>query len=383
MAEGRSQIFNYLHSPDTDAMIKAMRQFGARIEKDSVLQIEGVAGQLKPLPRTIECGNSGQVLRFVGALAALCASETIFTGDESIQSRRPVGPLIGALKQLGAEAAAPLKVRGPLKGGSAALDGQDSQPISALLIASAFAPHQIEIEVTNPGETPWIDLTLDWFKWLNIPFMNRGHSWYRMEGNATIKSFRYIVPGDFSTAAFPIAAALLTHSELTLQNIDMNDIQGDKAIIPILQEMGAVFEIEGKTLTVKKSPRLNGMRIDVNRLIDALPILAVIGCFAEGRTELFNGKIARLKESDRIHAIATELKKMGAQIEETEEGLIIESAPLHGAELMSYRDHRIALSLSVAAMAAKGESVIHGMEAADKTYPGFVREFQSIGAQIK
>ena len=390
LAKGTSKIAHYLPSPDADAMIAAVRMLGAEVKViGNHLEIRGVAGKPHTADDVIQCGNSGQVLRFVGALAGLMLTYTIFTGDASIRHNRPVKPLLDGLTQLGAFATssrgdgyAPILIKGPLTHSSAKIEGQDSQPVSALLIAGAFAPHPIEIHVIHPGEKPWIDLTLHWFDRLKIRYQRKEYSYYRMEGNSYIEAFSYEVPGDFSTAAFPIAAALITNSELTLHNIDMNDVQGDKAIIPILQKMGARFAIDGKTLTVQKGSHLKGMRIDINDFIDALPILAVIGCFAEGQTEIVNAAIARAKESDRITAIATELKKMGARIEEKPDGLIIHHSTLHGAELNTYHDHRLVLALSVAALAASSPSTIHGVACAAKTYPTFYDDFRAIGANI-
>jgi 3-phosphoshikimate 1-carboxyvinyltransferase len=148
--------------------------------------------------------------------------------------------------------------------------------------------------------------------------------------------------------------------------------------------MGAHFIIDKKngTLTVKRSPPLQGMRIDINDFIDALPILAVVGCFAQGVTEIVNGAIARTKESDRIHSIAQELQKMGAQIEELPDGLRIHTSSLHGAEVRSYHDHRMALSLSIAALAAKGETTLLDVDCVKKTYPTFYQDFRNLGASI-
>ncbi len=388
LAKGTSKIDRFLPSPDTFAMIHAVRSIGAEVEeKQNALLVRGVNGKPQVAEDVIQCGNSGQVLRFVGAIASLIPKYTILTGDHSIRHNRPVKPLLDALDQLGVFAKssrgdghAPILIRGPITQDRTTLDGQDSQPVSGLLIAGAFAPHPIEIHVTNPGEKPWIDLTLDWFKRLKIPYQMKDHTFYRMEGSSSIEAFHYTVPGDFSTAAFPIAAALITNSELTLHNIDMEDVQGDKALISVLQQMGARFIIDKqkRTLHIKKGANLQGMRIDINDFIDALPILAVIGCFAEGKTEIINGAIARKKESDRISAIACELQKMGALIEEKPDGLTIHPSPLQGAQLSSYCDHRIALSLSVAAMAAIGESTIYDVECVNKTYPDFSKDFREI-----
>lgn len=393
LAHGSSRIESFLPSPDTNAMIEAVRLLGAKVEiQGESLTIQGFGDKFNVAEDVIQCGNSGQVLRFIGAIAALLPNYTILTGDHSIRHNRPVQPLLDALTKLGATALssrgdgyAPILIKGPITGRSTTLDGQDSQPVSGLLIAAAFAPHPIEIYVTNPGEKPWIDLTLYWLRRLKIPYHAQNYTHYQMQGNAKIDPFEYRVPGDFSTAAFAIAAALLTQSELLLTNIDMSDIQGDKQIILILEQMGAHFEIDAKqkTLRVLKTAGLRGIRIDVNDFIDTLPILAVIATFAQGTTEITGAAIARKKESDRIHTITQELKKMGANIEERADGVIVQSSNLHSATLHTYHDHRLVLSLSVAALAAEGESTILGVEAAMKTYPNFYQDFLSIGANIQ
>lgn len=393
LAEGTSRIEDFLLSPDTFAMIEAIKHLGAKVRiKENVIEVTGTNGHLSLPEDVIQCGNSGQVFRFIGALAGLLPGYTILTGDESIRNNRPAAPLLDALMQLGAFAetlvpthSAPLIVRGPFTSGFARLDGQDSQPVSGLLIAAAFAPHPIEFEVINPGEMPWIDLTLDWLKKLKIPYQMENYTCYRMEGNSSIKSFSYRVPGDFSTAAFPIVAALITHSPLTLHNVDMNDCQGDKKIIPLLEQMGASFTYDAskRILSVQPGKQLDGIDIDINACIDALPIMAVAGCFAKGRTTLYNGAIARRKESDRIQAITTELKKMGADIEEKEDGVVVHGSKLKGADLLAYNDHRLALSLTVASLGASSAAKLSGTECIAKTYPNFFDAFTSIGARIE
>ncbi|MBX7066395.1 MAG: 3-phosphoshikimate 1-carboxyvinyltransferase [Parachlamydiales bacterium] len=390
MAKGKSLIRHPLPSPDTVAMINAIRSLGTVIDMEQdTLIIDGLAGNLQPSEDVIQCGNSGQVLRFIGALAALSESYTVLTGDLSIRHNRPVAPLLSALTQLGVLAVstrldgyAPIIVKGPLKGGKATLDGRDSQPVSGLLILGAFTP--LELHVTNPGEKPWVALTLNWFDRLGIPYENKNFEHYKMKGHTQLKAFEYTVPGDFSSAAFPIAAALITESEITIDNIDMNDIQGDKAIIPALESMGARFEWDGQSLTVKRGSTLKGARLDINDFIDALPILAVVACFASGETEIVNAAIARRKESDRIHCIASELKKMGADIEERPDGLIIRPSNLHGSkDLQSHHDHRLAMALSVAGLRAKGESHIHGVECVGKSYPSFFDHLVRLGVKVE
>lgn len=393
LARGRSIIENFLPSPDATAMIMAVSQLGAEISLDSNgLEIEGCRGQLKEPKAAIDCGNSGQVLRFVGALAGLLPHPTLLTGDASLCRNRPVKPLIDGLNQLGAAAIclnqddhAPLLIQGPLKEKTASIDGRDSQPISGLLIASSLAPHPIDLYVTDPGERPWVELTLQWFNRLGISYQRCDFGYFHLEGNSSIEAFSTLIPGDFSSALFSIMAALITHSELTLTHLDNNDCQGDKAVIPLLVQMGASIDIDEKngSLHVKGKNRLRGRIIDVNDFIDALPLLTVLACFCEEPTEIKNGAIARKKESDRIHAITLELRKMGALIEETEQGMFITPSPLYGTSLYSHHDHRIAMALTVAALGAEGDSMISSIDCIDKSYPSFIPDFQNCGAQLE
>jgi len=393
LAHGVSTINQFLVSPDTHAMIHAVSLLGAKITlSGNRLEIVGTAGTLKPARDMIDCGNSGQVLRFVGAIAGLIPSYTILTGDRSIKQNRVVLPLLQGLNQLGALALSlpgndrpPLLIKGPLTGKSARIQGEDSQPVSAFLMAAALRKEPTELHVTNPGEKPWVDLTLSWLERLGLAYEREGYSVYRLPGNGKIKAFTCTIPGDWSSAAFPLIAGLITNSTLTLYNADLQDPQGDKKIVQILRERGAAFSYDEKSqsLTLHKGAELKGGRMDLNDCIDALPALATLACFCKGRTEIVGSAISRKKESDRIAAMAQELKKMGGCIEETEEGLIIEKSPLHGATLSSHSDHRVALALFTGALGASSPSEITGTECIDKSYPDFCIDLRKVGAKIE
>lgn len=391
LAKGSSVIRDYLHSPDTEAMIKACQLLGADIKiAPQHLTITGIAGKPQTPNNIIDAGNSGQVLRFIAAIASLNSGYTVITGDDSIRNNRPILPLLEGLTGLGAQAIStqgngspPIIIKGPLQGGETHLDGADSQPVSGLLIAAAFAAKPSIIHVSNPGEKPWIDLTLDWFKRLNIPYEQRAYQHYLLPGNTCYAGFDYKVPGDFSSCAFPLVAGLITNSSIALSNVDMLDIQGDKALIYILQAMGANITIEKSRLVIEKLSALNGASIDVNPCIDALTILAVAACFAKNATVIGGAAIARTKESNRLAAITQELTKMGANISELSDGLLIKPALLKGAVVNSHHDHRIAMSLAVAALAADGESIIENTACVAKSYPAFAQSLQQLGAAIE
>ena len=192
------------------------------------------------------------------------------------------------------------------------------------------------------------------------------------------------MPGDFSSLAYPLVAALLTQSEIQIDNLNFDDPQGDKKVISLLQKMGAPIEVDEArdALYVKKGCKLQRMVLDINDCIDATPILAVAGCFAEGKTELRGAAIARQKESNRISCIVQELKKMGADIEEHPDGLTVSRSSLKGAEVHSFSDHRMALSLAVAGLAAEGETLIKDSGCAEKSYPHFCEQMQKLGGHI-
>lgn len=388
LAEGKSIIRHVLASPDIIAMIHACRAFGAGIQcHDKHLEIMGVSGKPCFTDTHIQAGNSGQVLRFIGAVAGLAHQKVYIQGDASIQKQRPVLPLISGLNQLGCVASneeAPLVVQGPFLSNEACIEGRDSQPVSGLLIARAFAPRPLKLRVENPGETPWVELTLDWFRRLGITYQQKNYQEYQLDGHANVLGFEYDVPGDYSTCAFPLVAAILTQGQLQLNHLDGDDVQGDKRLLEILQKMGAKIEFmtHQKKLLVFQGEPLQGLEIDVNDIIDAIPILAVVGCFAKGRTILKGAHIARFKESDRIAVMCQELKKLGAKIEETEDGLIIEESSLRCGEVFSHHDHRVAMALAVAGLMIPGGVLIHETQCIEKSFPDFKNAMRKIGAEI-
>ena len=406
LAKGTSHIQNALPSPDTTAMIASCKALGASITVQETpggldLVITGTGGQPRPAENVIDAGNSGQVLRFVAALAALVPQYTVFTGDTSIRSLRPMQPLLDGLAQTGAFAVssrsngyAPVIVRGPARAGTVHItDGQDSQTVSALLMLAAFLEGTTTITVDNAGETPWIGLTLHWLEKLGVPFTNDNFSRYTVTGKVVPGGFDYTVPADWSSAAFPIGAALVSKSTITIENMDFDDIQGDKAILGCLEKMGANFlrDKARKRLTVLppkgSGAGLRGALIDVNHIIDAVPVLAAIACHAKSATTITGAAIARHKESDRIHAIATELGKLGARIEERPDGMVIHPSCLHGGlhgqATTSHHDHRIAMAVAIAAMKASAPVVIEDTACVSKSFPGFCATMRKAGAGME
>lgn len=393
LAQGTSYLSNCLYSTDKDAMVRAWRQCGATIsEEDQSMVIDGNAGCLSVPADPIDAGNSGIVLRFMAALAATQSSPMIITGDHSICSNRPVKPFLASFPQLGVGCRsinhndhAPIEIIGPMQSGRIVIDGADSQPVSGLMIAASQAPGDQVIEVLNPGELPWLDLTLWWLDRLGLQYERDGYQQFRFVGKQIIKGFEFTVPGDFSSIAYPVAAAMIAGSSVTVTGLDWSDPQGDKALLDIFEKMGArlIRDHAKGCLTVEAETSLNGVTVDINHCVDCITILAVVACFAKTPTRITGAAIARKKECDRIAAITCELRKMGADIEEFDDGMLIMPASLHAAKVLSYHDHRVVMSLAVAAMQLDGETEIHQADCIAKTYSHFVEDMQSLGVNME
>ena len=392
LAEGRSRITGPAASNDWMRGTEALEMLGAEVspKAGNVWEVAGTGGDLRTPDDTIDCGNSGIILRFFAALAACCEGYTILSGDHSLRHIRLCQPLVDALNELGAWAVctkgdghAPLVVRGRLKGGQASIDGMDSQPVSALLIASALADAPTELTVHRPGERPWVGVTLSWLDRCGVEYSNEDFHRYRIRGRARWDGFDATVPLDWSAALYPIAAAVLTRdSEVRVPGMDPADAQGDKGVVDVLRQMGADIEITDEGV-IARSSVLQGCRIDCNDFVDQFMLLAVIGACAEGETALVNAEVCRHKECDRIKEMHRALTAMGADVTERPDGLIIRKSNLHGAQIDSRQDHRMVMTLAVAALTARGQTLISDIECVKKTFPDFLGQMQGLGCDFR
>ncbi|MDR0637455.1 MAG: 3-phosphoshikimate 1-carboxyvinyltransferase [Spirochaetaceae bacterium] len=394
-AEGVSTLEYPLDSLDARSCIAACRMFGAEIKEvaeDGALRRLVVAG--KPpekwddAPKTINVGNSGTTLFFGLAFAALGNAPVAFTGDEQIAKRSAV-PLLEALSTLGARVTShggctPVTICGPLHGGNVTLPCPTSQYLSALLLAMPLCPPEVTVNITIPllNELPYIKMTLSYLK----KYLANNVAGRRESGGVTVPDEsewtvpaviairgggRYVpinagVTGDFSSAAFPACAGTVSGGKVTLTGLDFDDEQGDKLFFDLLAKAG------------KGQPPLSPLgEVDLNATPDLLPITAVLACYCAGETRLINVAHARIKETDRIAVMREELSKLGADITELPDGLVIHGGKkLRGGFVNGHGDHRVVMALAVAALGAEGPVTIAGSEAADVTYPGFLRLLQ-------
>jgi len=390
LAEGTSKIIRPLESEDTLAAYDACRTLGAEITKEGDAWIvKGFDKKPKNPGKVLDMKNSGTSLRLISSVVALGDFEVELDGDESLRTR-PMQPLLTALNKLGAEALSvknngkcPIKIKGPLIGGKTEVSGISSQFVSSLLIISPLLKLGSTIEVIGVNEAPYINVTLHWMDEQKIKYEKKDDlTYFKIKGNQQYTHFEKIIPADWSSAAFPICAAVITNSNVLVKGLDINDVQGDKGIINILMKMGANITIEKDGIRVKGGS-LKGYMIDLNSMPDALPALSVLACFAEGETILRNVSQARIKETDRIKAMATELRKMGADVEEFPDGMIIRKSKLKGVKVRGYKDHRIVMALSLAGLASEGKTQITTAEAINVTFPSFVDSMKKLGAQLE
>ena len=212
---------------------------------------------------------------------------------------------------------------------------------------------------------------------------NADMSWFKVYGRQHYPRFEWTIPADFSTAAFPLGAAVLAGGEIEIRNLDFSDLQGDKAVFDFFDRMGAEVKRGALSTIVRPGRELNGIDVDLNSTPDALPLMSAVAACAKGTTRLLNVPQARIKETDRIACMTRELRKMGANITELEDGMVIEGTKLHGAVVDGYGDHRIVMAMAIAGLAAEGETIVKGAEAAAVTYPDFIKDFVSLGADFK
>lgn len=388
LAGGTSIIRKPLDSSDTRSCLRMVRLLGARVrEEEGLWRVEGCGGEI-PVPEdVIDVGNSGTSLYLGMSLAALCEGHTIFTGDHQIRNR-PAGPLLSSINDLGGKALStrgngmpPCVVSGRMKGGSTAIEAHTSQYLSSLLLASPCASGDTEIRVPLLNEAPYVAMTLSWLERCGIGYEKDDMKYFRIRGGQRYRAFDEAVPADFSSATFFLAAAAVTGSRLVLEGLDLGDTQGDKAVVDILERMGARVE-RGERFIAIEGAAMRGGVFDLNAIPDALPALAVVACFAEGETRLVNVPQARLKETDRIAVMRMELSRMGARVEEAPDGLVIQRSGLKGARLHGHGDHRVVMALAVAGLAAEGETLIDTAESVAVTFPEFERLMRVAGANI-
>jgi 3-phosphoshikimate 1-carboxyvinyltransferase len=394
IAEGRTEIHGHLSAEDCLCTVQAFRDMGVEIteKKNGPLTVQGKGlWGLKEPGDVLNLGNSGTALRLLTGLLAGQRFFSVLTGDSSLRTR-PMRRLLEPLQRMGAEIQgrddgdhAPIAIRGRhLHGISYPLPVASAQLKSALLLAGLVARGKTEI--TEPVLSR--DHTERMLDYLGVRLTVKGLS-VSVEGPMEFKSKEIYIPGDFSSAAFLIVAALICpNSELVIREVGLNPAR--TGLIEILIKMGGRIEIQNQRAQcgepvgdlIIRSSQLSGLTVEgeiIPRIIDELPILCIAAAIANGETVIRGARELRVKETDRITAMARELRKMGAEVSELPDGMRIKGGrPLIGAVCGSHGDHRIAMAMSIAGLAAQGRTVVEDTDCIATSFPGFEKTIQRI-----
>jgi 3-phosphoshikimate 1-carboxyvinyltransferase len=378
-----------LISEDTKATLDALEVMGASVRSNSA-SVSIHCDDLGPATSVIDAKNSGTTMRLMTGIASLLHSSTTLTGDESLV-KRPMAPLVDALGMLGAKISylgqtgrPPVRVTGPIRGPSTEVQGGvSSQFVSSLLIACTQKADDTMVRIG--GETisrPYIDITIDMLRSFGGEVLASDDG-FAVKGGQRLERPEYTVPGDYSSAAFVLAAGAMTSGDVTVKNLDAGSPQGDKAIIQHLKDFGAEVMVSSDSVRVAGG-RLEGLEIDVRDTPDLFPVLAVLGAVAGGTTVLKGGTNLRQKESDRIATTTAFLRAMGANVRPTEDGCQISGGgKLHGTDVNTHGDHRILMAAALAGLVSTSGTTIEDDSSYKVSYPGFLRDMHQLGCRLE
>jgi 3-phosphoshikimate 1-carboxyvinyltransferase len=394
LATGKSQIFNPLRAEDTRLMVASLRHLGVKIlwrEEEGLLEVEGSGGNLR-VPagdRQIEVGNAGTVARFLLPLLCLAAGEgaSVVRGCQRMEER-PIGALVAALRSLGAQLESvgktgargfPLRVQAGtgLAGGRVKVGAEvSSQFVSALLLSAPYGREDLTLCLEGTVvSASYIALTRQMMANFGVRSEEEAPGVLRVAAPQVYRARRYRVAGDASSASYFFALAAIAGGTMLVEGLVRESEQGDLGLVALLAEMGCGVQWEDDAVRISGASLLRGVDASMRTMSDVALTLAVVALFAEGITKIREVEHMRFKECDRLAAFACEVRKLGAQVEVTDDGLRIHGGqPLRGAQVATYNDHRMAMALSLIALRVPG-MVIENPRCVEKTYPGFFADF--------
>lgn len=354
------------------------------IDSNDMKATIGVLDALKSGKETLDCIESGSTLRFAIPVAAALGKNVRFIGS-GLLPQRPLGEYLRLLPLHGvcvkSEGGLPLEISGRLESGVYEIRGDiSSQYITGLLLALPVLESDSEIRLTTPLQSQsYVNMTLRVLALYGVTVQETDWGYF-VPGNQKYEKKNLTVEGDWSQAAFFMSAAAIG-GDVTLQGLDFNSAQGDKAVAEVMRRFGANVSIGENTVRCKKN-KLNGIDIDCSDIPDMVPAIAVTAAFAQGETVIRGAERLRFKESDRLAAVVSNLRLMGVDACETADGMIITpDGNVHGASLNGYNDHRIVMAFSVAAMFAAADTAISDAESINKSYPSFFEDYNSLGGK--
>ena len=388
LSDGKSIVKKILRSNDTIATINACRGFGIEVEEmENNVTIKNTIDSTVQ-NSMINAENSGTTIRIAIAIAALSGGNTRLTGDDSLR-KRPMQPILDALETMGVETESedgkpPINIKGKIQGKEISIKGDiSSQFISALLIIAPRLPEGLTVNIEGElVSKPYVDLTIAIMKKFGVEVkIEEEYKRYNVS-HQIYKPTTFSIPSDFSNLALLLAANVLLDDGLNIE-ISLGDMpQGDEAIVDILEKLGVNVRLEEEMITTESPELLNGGKFDLSNTPDLLPAIAILALKSEKPIEMFNVKHARYKETDRIAILSRELKKIGLDVEEKEDGMIVKkSGELHSAELNSENDHRMFMAFSIVGMFI-GDCTVSDPDAVKVSYPEFIEDMKNVGANL-
>jgi len=391
LARGRSRLTGVLDSDDTRVMIAALEQLGIELAVDrsaQTIEVTGCDGQIPARSAQLFVGNSGTTVRFLTAIVALGQGEFRLDGTKRMRER-PIADLVEAMAQLGVDVRClgergcpPVVVHAAgLRGGRADIRGDvSSQFLSGLLMAGPYAREAVELIVAGQlVSQPYIRMTLAVMESFGVHIESADNSRFLIPNTGGYQAREYAIEPDASAASYFFGAAAVTGGEVTVEGLSVASLQGDVAFVDVLERMGCQVLRTGDSITVV-GRALRGIEVDMNPISDTVQTLAAVALFADGPTTVTGVAHIRHKETDRIHALAVELRKLGAEVDEFADGLRITPRPLHAAAIDTYDDHRMAMSLALAGLRVPGV-VINDPGCTSKTYPEFFEDLEVLALQ--
>jgi 3-phosphoshikimate 1-carboxyvinyltransferase len=389
MADGMSVINSVLMSDDTRSMIGALRLLGIDIEVDETnrtIPVRGCGGTIPVASANLDIGGAGTAMRFLAGFLTLAHGRFRIDGNARMR-QRPVGPLLDALRQLGIEARAENDDGCPpvvidtssltFEGGDIAIDASlSSQFVSALLMPAPLWPKGLKLTVNGEAAQPFIDMTLELMKRWGVESL-REENRIVVRGGQRYNAIQFTVEPDATSASYFAAAAALVGGKVTIHGLGRDSVQGDLGFLQILEKMGVRIEWHRDSVEIAGSGRLAGVDAAMNTMPDVVATLAAIAPFASSPTRIRKVGFIRHHESDRLHALATELARLGAAVREFDDGLEIKPSLLHPAVVETYDDHRIAMAFAITGLKLAGVRIKNPACVA-KTYPEFFEHLSSL-----
>lgn len=382
LAKGRSMLRNMDFCNDTLSALRCIEVLGAKVERtdDSTIVVDG---GLAPQSDSLCVGESGLSARLFTPIASLCKTPIVINGEGTLLYR-PMDMMIHPLRALGVDVRdgggrLPIEVCGPMQGGQIDVDGSvSSQFVTGLLLSLPLAEEDTVINVSGAVSKPYLDMTIDTAACFGVAIEHNDYEQFYIAGGQSYTPTEYAVEGDWSAAAMLLVAGAVA-GEVTVKNLSMLSKQADVAVCDALVRAGAELTTEGNTVTAAHRP-LRGFEFDATNCPDLFPALATLAAAAEGESRIIGTRRLEHKESNRAEAIAAEFRKIGIEVDLSESNVMkIRGGEIRGGvEVESYGDHRMAMTLAVAALLCDSQITIHGAECVSKSYPNFFEDLQRL-----